>query len=185
MDGGRDQRLRHLRHGQDHEGQRGRRPDRLVPLQRVDGDQVDRRLRPQGRPVVLELDRPRQHRRLRRRGAYTVSETADADYDLRDIACSVTPAPGKYTASGSTAKDLANRKVSIRLGVNEKVDCTVYNKRKTGTIIVKKALIPASDTGKFDLQVDGANVATQVGDGGYGSKTVTTGRTPSVRPART
>ncbi len=108
-------------------------------------------------------------------GAYTVSETADADYDLRDIACSVTPAPGKYTASGSTAKDLANRKVSIRVGVNEKVDCTVYNKRKTGTIIVKKALIPASDTGKFDLQVDGANVATQVGDGGYGSKTVTTG----------
>ncbi len=108
-------------------------------------------------------------------GAYTVSETADADYDLRDIACSVTPAPGKYTVSGSTAKDLANRKVSIRVGVNEKVDCTVYNKRKTGTIIVKKALIPASDMGKFDLQVDGANVATQVGDGGYGSKTVTTG----------
>src|SRR6185295_18036800 len=108
-------------------------------------------------------------------GAYTVSETADADYDLRDIACSVTPAPGKYTVSGSTAKDLANRKVSIRVGVNEKVDCTVYNKRKTGTIIVKKALIPASDTGKFDLQVDGANVATQVGDGGYGSKTVVTG----------
>ena len=31
------------------------------------------------------------------------------------------------------------------------------------------------DTGKFDLQVDGENVATQVGDGGYGSKTVTTG----------
>jgi predicted Rdx family selenoprotein len=108
-------------------------------------------------------------------GAYTVSETADADYDLRDIACSVTPAPGKYTASGSTAKDLANRKVSIRVGVNEKVDCTVYNTRKTGTIIVKKALVPSTDPGKFDLQVDGADVATQVGNGGYGSKTVVTG----------
>jgi hypothetical protein len=107
--------------------------------------------------------------------AYYVSETADADYNLRDIACSVTPAPGKYTASGSTTKDLANRKVTIRVGVNEKADCTFYNKRKTGTIIVKKALIPASDTGKFDLQVDGDNVATQVGDGGYGSKTVPTG----------
>jgi len=108
-------------------------------------------------------------------GAYTVSETADPDYDLRDIACSVTPAPGKYTASGSAAKDLANRKVSIRVGVSEKVDCTVYNKRKTGTIVVKKALVPSTDTGTFDLQVDGATVASQVGDGGYGSKTVVTG----------
>ena len=41
--------------------------------------------------------------------------------------------------------------------------------------MVKKALIPATDAGKFDLQVDGDDVATQVGDGGTGSKTVPTG----------
>ena len=35
--------------------------------------------------------------------------------------------------------------------------CTITNTRKTGTIIVKKALNPASDAGKFDLQVDGAD----------------------------
>jgi hypothetical protein len=108
-------------------------------------------------------------------GAYTVSETADPDYNLRDVTCSVTPAPGKTTASGSTAKDLVNRKLSIRVGVSEKVDCTFYNQRDTGTIIVKKALVPSTDTGKFDLQVDGTTVATQVGNGGYGSKTVLTG----------
>src|SRR6185503_15807691 len=71
--------------------------------------------------------------------------------------------------------DVANRSVAIKVGVGEKVDCVFTNKRKTGTIVVKKQLLPATDAGKFDLQVDGANVATQVGDGGTGSKVVPTG----------
>ena len=35
--------------------------------------------------------------------------------------------------------------------------------------------MPSTDSGLFDLQVDGDNVATQVGDGGSGSKVVNTG----------
>jgi len=106
--------------------------------------------------------------------AYNVSEPANDKYELKSLVCAVTAAYGK-PKYGSATTDVANRAVAIKLGVGETVDCTFTNKRKTGTIIVKKALVPATDAGKFDLQVDGANVATQVGDGGYGSKVVPTG----------
>ena len=173
MDRGRHKRVRDLRHGQDHEGQRRRRCRRLVPLQRVDGDQVHRRLRPQGRRVLLELHGPRERRRLHA-AAYNVSEPANDKYELKSLVCSVTAAYNK-PKYGSATTDVANRAVAIKVGVGEKVDCTFTNQRKTGTITVKKALVPATDTGKFDLQVDGKNVATQVGNNGYGSTTVTSG----------
>ena len=63
----------------------------------------------------------------------------------------------------------------MNVGDGDTITCTITNTRKTGTITVKKELVPATDAGKFDLQVDSANVATQVGDGGYGSKIVPTG----------
>ena len=126
-----------------------------------------------GGESVLELDRPRERRRLQRRRVQRV-EPANDKYELKSIVCSVTAAYNK-PKYGSATTDVANRAVAIRVGVGEKVDCTFTNKRKTGTITVKKALVPATDTGKFDLQVDGKNVATQVGNDGYGSKTVTTG----------
>ena len=102
---------------------------------------------------------------------YTVSEPASDKYELKSIDCAVTPAYHK----GSATTSLATRSVAIKVGVGEKVACTFTNERKTGTITVKKQLLPATDTGKFDLQVDDKNVATQVGDGGYGSATVPTG----------
>jgi hypothetical protein len=105
--------------------------------------------------------------------AYTVSEPASDKYELKSINCSVTAAPSK-PKYGSTAL-YGDNGVKIKLGYQEKVDCTFTNKRKTGTIVVKKQLEPATDNGKFDLQVDGKNVASQVGDGGYGSVTVPTG----------
>jgi hypothetical protein len=103
--------------------------------------------------------------------AYTVSEPAGDKYELKSIDCAVTPSYHK----GSATTSLATRSVAIKVGVGEKVACTFTNQRKTGTITVKKQLVPAADSGKFDLQVDGKNVATQVGDGGYGSSTVPTG----------
>jgi hypothetical protein len=103
--------------------------------------------------------------------AYTVSEPASDKYELKSIDCDVTPAYHKGTASTS----LPTRSVAIKVGVGEKVACTFTNQRKTGTITVKKQLEPTTDAGKFDLQVDGQNVATQVGDGGYGSAAVPTG----------
>ena len=106
--------------------------------------------------------------------AYNVSEPANDKYELKSLVCSVTAAYNK-PKYGSATTDVANRAVAVKVGVGEKVDCTFTNQRKTGTITVKKALVPATDTGKFDLQVDGKNVATQVGNNGYGSTTVTTG----------
>jgi hypothetical protein len=105
--------------------------------------------------------------------AYTVSEPANDKYELKSIYCTVTAAYDKRKY-GSTTPYGANA-VKIKVGVHEKVACTFTNKRKTGTIVVKKQLAPATDAGRFDLQVDGKNVATQVGDGGYGSATVPTG----------
>src|SRR3954447_13507038 len=104
--------------------------------------------------------------------AYTVSEPASDKYVLKSIDCDVTPAYHK----GSATVSLATRSVAIRVGVGEKVACTFTNERKTGTITVKKQLEPATDPGKFDLKVDSTKVASQVGDGGYGSATVPTGR---------
>ena len=106
--------------------------------------------------------------------AYNVSEPANDKYELKSLVCSVTAAYNK-PKYGSATTDVANRAVAVKVGVGEKVDCTFTNQRKTGTITVKKALVPATDTGKFDLHVDGKNVATQVGNNGYGSTTVTTG----------
>ncbi|MEA2248122.1 MAG: hypothetical protein QOH46_2651 [Solirubrobacteraceae bacterium] len=105
--------------------------------------------------------------------AYTVAEPASDKYELKSIVCNVTPAPYK-TQYGSTSPYGATG-VNIKVGVGETAACTFTNKRKTGTITVKKQLVPATDAGKFDLKVDGKNVATQVGDGGYGSTTVPTG----------
>jgi hypothetical protein len=105
------------------------------------------------------------------KAAYTVSEPASDKYELQSIDCSVSPSYHK----GSASTSLATRSVAIRVGVGEKVDCTFTNQRKTGTITVKKQLEPATDSGKFDLQVDGKDVAQQVGNGGYGSLTVPTG----------
>src|SRR4051794_2548347 len=106
--------------------------------------------------------------------AYTVSEPASDKYELKDISCTVTAAPYKSKYGSTSAYGTTG--VNIKVGVGETAACTFTNKRKTGTITVKKQLEPATDTGKFDLQIDGKNVASQVGNGGYGSATRPTGR---------
>jgi hypothetical protein len=50
-----------------------------------------------------------------------------------------------------------------------------------GTLEVRKTIVPAEDPGRFDLQIDGTTVATNVGDGGStGEQTVTSG--PAAAP---
>jgi hypothetical protein len=107
--------------------------------------------------------------------AYTVSEPANDKYELADIDCTVTPWRYSKSKYGSATPSLAQRKVAIKVGVGEKVFCVFTNRRKTGTIIVKKDLVPATDTGRFDLQVDGNTVRAQAGDGDSGSVSVATG----------
>ncbi|HNI34061.1 MAG TPA: DUF5979 domain-containing protein, partial [Microthrixaceae bacterium] len=84
----------------------------------------------------------------------TVSETANASYE--------------------TTYSPQNGAVTIAQGENV---VTVTNVRKTGTLELRKQLVPAADPGRFDLDVDGgAAEATGVGDGGTtGSITVPIG----------
>src|SRR3954454_20948056 len=106
--------------------------------------------------------------------AYTVSESATPGYELKDISCTVAPAPYKPTYGAATPV-LAERRVAIKVDVGEKVVCTFTNRRQTGTITVVKDLAPATDAGRFDLLVDGRAVRTGAGDGDRGSVTVVTG----------
>jgi hypothetical protein len=106
--------------------------------------------------------------------AYTVTEDATAAYELKAISCTVTAAPYK-PKYGSATPSLADRKVAIKVGVGENVTCVFTNQRKTGTIKVVKKLAPATDGGRFDLQVDGTTVKAAAGDGGYGTVTVAPG----------
>jgi prealbumin domain-containing protein len=114
-------------------------------------------------------------------GAYTVTEPAtdtsgaNGKYDLKSISCSATNRYGNPSTASYGTPSLDTRSVSVRIKAEETLNCTFTNQRKTGTITVKKVLVPATDPGTFDLQVDGKNVATQVGDNGSGYATVVTG----------
>jgi hypothetical protein len=98
-------------------------------------------------------------------GTYTVSELGDttdlAKYDS-SVACD-----NGVTANGTSA--------DVSVDSNETVTCTITNTRRTGTIKVVKALLPATDAGRFDLKVGDDVVADAVGDGGQGSKAVQPG----------
>ncbi|MDP1846264.1 MAG: hypothetical protein Q8K79_00615, partial [Solirubrobacteraceae bacterium] len=87
-------------------------------------------------------------------GPYDVSETGAATED--------------YTQSRSAD-------CSGTLAIGDKKTCTITNTRKTGTITVVKDLIPSTDDGRFDLEVDSTVVKQDAADGGTGSREVTTG----------
>ena len=72
-----------------------------------------------------------------------VSETADADYTA-----TVVPDGGSVVISDDHPNVV-----------------TFTNARKTGTVEIRKRLVPASDPGRFDLLLDGKIKASNVGDG--------------------
>jgi uncharacterized repeat protein (TIGR01451 family) len=87
-------------------------------------------------------------------GSFAVTESgaATADYDAQLVGCTGT------------------------LAVGDDKTCTITNTRKTGTITVVKDLIPATDSGRFDLRVDATVVKADAGDGdGSGAVEVNTG----------
>src|SRR5262249_49629136 len=69
------------------------------------------------------------------------------------------------------------------LGVGDHIVCTITN-TQIPQVKVNKTLVPSSDTGRFDLQVDGSSPnagSTNVGDGGTtGFVNETVGATPTV-----
>ena len=103
---------------------------------------------------------------------YTVSESAGSVTNLADynssIACTVNGTP---TFSGPTSS-LGG--ISGQDG--DTIVCTITNTRKTGTIEVKKTLVPSTDGGEFDLLIDGTVEQAAAQDGGTtGVVTVNTG----------
>ncbi len=98
-------------------------------------------------------------------GSYSVTEGTTNGWMLDDINCT----------SGGT-KDLYHRKANINLAAGKDVTCTFINKKQSGTLTVKKILVPSSDPGLFNLKIDGTTYAANVGDGGTtGAKSVSTG----------
>jgi hypothetical protein len=85
-------------------------------------------------------------------GVHNVSEAANNGTNLNDYISVV---------GGDCASD-----GDVTVNTGDTKNCTITNTRKNGTLTVKKVLIPASDTGKFNLTIDGVVKATDVGDGG-------------------
>jgi hypothetical protein len=118
------------------------------------------------------------------------TEVAKSGYTLTDITCRYTQGSGAPTPTTSSpvkpssevTKDLANGSVSLKVHWYENVKCWFTNTKDTppppptGTIKVTKKLLPSTDSGKFNLLIDGVAKATNVGDGGTtGTQTVNTG----------
>jgi len=82
--------------------------------------------------------------------------------------------PGDYVSSISCAKNgshdvsAGGPRISVTVAAGDSEVCTITNKR-TGTVILRKSLTPAGDTGRFNLIAGGVTLASAVGDGGNGS----------------
>jgi hypothetical protein len=120
------------------------------------------------------------------------TEQQTAGYTLTDITCRYTQGTSTWGAAVTTSspvkpssevtKDLANGSVSLKVHWYEQVKCWFTNTKDTpppptGTIKVTKKLVPATDSGKFNLLIDGVAKASDVGDGGTtGTQTVAIGQ---------
>jgi hypothetical protein len=103
----------------------------------------------------------------------TVTERPATGYTLTGVACRSTTGNGTWGAAPGpntpidkdTTFDPVTRKITFKLDWWEQIKCEVTNTRDS-TIKATKVLAPATDAGRFNLLVDGAAKATDVGDGG-------------------
>ena len=98
-------------------------------------------------------------------GTRTVGETAGTATSLSDytssIVCKANDGAGSTVASGAGSGPL-----DVPVSSGDQIACTITNTHKTAQLRVVKSLSPASDPGKFNLQIDGTTQAANVGDGG-------------------
>jgi len=87
-------------------------------------------------------------------GGYSVTETVPDGWDLSSVSC--------VSSIQDTEVDTA-----LELDAGETITCT-FNDTKIPTLTVNKILVPSSDSGKFNLQIDSVTAGTgaNVGDGG-------------------
>src|SRR4051812_8106997 len=118
--------------------------------------------------IECNIDRPGKAGECSRWGypALKVTEQPKAGYKLTDITCRYTqgssgfgtePTTGSLVKPASeVTKDLTTGTVSLKVHWYEWVKCWYTNTKQpdTGTIKVTKKLLPATDSGKFNLQVD-------------------------------
>ena len=92
-------------------------------------------------------------------GAHTVGESAGTGTSLANYDATTSCVD---KAHGGPADTDGN----VQVDKGDQWECVITNTRKIGTIKVTKELAPATDSGKFNLLIDGQAKATDVGDGG-------------------
>jgi hypothetical protein len=111
----------------------------------------------------------RQMTSLTAPGTYTVTETAFAGYETSDISCTgLTASTASYhgASADSDAFELGDNSVTIELAAGETAVCTFTNSLLP-QIRVLKNLNPTTDTGRFDLIINGTTYQN-TGNTGYG-----------------
>jgi hypothetical protein len=99
-------------------------------------------------------------------GVHSFGESAGTGTDLDDYTSTAACVDGTGPVNTSGG--------SVTVAHNQNVVCTITNTRKTGTLTVNKVLVPSSDPGKFNLQIDGATAGSggNVGNGGTTGKII-------------
>ena len=110
-------------------------------------------------------------------GPHTVGELAgsaatDLDDYQKSIRC-IDTANANQEVLNQPADDAD---ASVQVDSGDDIVCTITNTRETGRLEVVKDLIPATDPGTFDLQIDGSTEKQDAVDGDTtGEKTLNTG----------
>ena len=162
------------RHRLDRHLQRGARRDRPLRLQQPAGRpdrhrEADAACQLAG---VVRLHRRDHHLARRQRlpgkdvdpGQYTVSETAEAGWDLTSIQCNDGASATPSTGTGSTA--------TFNVEPGETVRC-VFNNRQEGRIVIEKQTLPANSPESFDYT---GEITTSLVDNGSQGKDVDPGQ---------
>ena len=99
-------------------------------------------------------------------GTHSVGEAGYGTTNLSDYSASTSCTDGTTTTSGS----------SVTVTEGQMITCTITNTRRQGTLQVVKHLSPTTDSGKFNLLIDGTSRASDVGNNGQTTAiTVNTG----------
>ena len=97
----------------------------------------------------------------------------------------ITTGTGNYNAVLNCSKDSDNSAVAVNASnqiimPDAAVSCIYTNTRKTRTVTLSKALSPITDSGRFNLLINGNAVATNIGNGGSGNVVVPVGSSVSI-----
>ena len=105
------------------------------------------------------------------RGTYTVSEAGAAGTDIAKYDSSVACVKNGVEYKSGEGTSLGG----IEVDSNDAVTCTLTNERRPASIIVRKQLVPESDSGRFALSVGQTVVNASAGDNDEGALDVAPG----------